>query len=389
MMETRQISDRSKDSSFEPKPLVITLVHGTWGSKSKWLEEESTIRKHLETSLKRRVEFVTPRWNGRNVSSARQEAASIVRNQLKENFERYKDAEQYIIAHSHGGNVTLYALEDRDIEQKIAGVICLNTPFISVVRRNTKVILAQLVVLIGVFPLIFLMQNIFTAFEETAFRGAAFLGIGLSIFIGIVILATILTGNVLAPFASWIYQKRERVIGQLLPSPIERCPIFCLSTAGDEPVAVLGFSEAIANLPYLLMHIIVWPFAFVLAFAAQSLGYIPPLSLVAQPPSEAMFSSMFIYAPGFLIALQVLAVAISFAFRGLPLGEGIGWRRLFYNLFVRISVSVVPINCRNVHFEAYDGKSSGVLMHSQIYKDEKAIEIMADWINKQKLEDTF
>jgi hypothetical protein len=194
---------------------------------------------------------------------------------------------------------------------------------------------------------------------------------------------------VLVPFASWINQKRAQVIDQLLPAPIERCPIFCLSTAGDEPVAVLGFSEAIANLPYLLMHMTVMPFAFLFAFAAQWLGYIPPLSLVAQPPSEAIFPSTFIYVTGLLVALQVLAVGMSFTFRGLPLGEGIGWRRLFYNLFVRISVSLVPINCRNVHFEDYDGKSSGVLMHSQIYKDERAIEIMANWINKQKFENTF
>ena len=48
----------------------------------------------------------------------------------------YPLAQHFIVAHSHGGNIALYALNHPELARKIRGVICLSTPFLNVRERN-------------------------------------------------------------------------------------------------------------------------------------------------------------------------------------------------------------------------------------------------------------
>lgn len=70
------------------------------------------------------------RWTGANTVAARTNAQAAVRGHLRLLRQQHEQARHFIVAHSHGGNVALYALRDESLLTSIAGVACLATPFL-------------------------------------------------------------------------------------------------------------------------------------------------------------------------------------------------------------------------------------------------------------------
>jgi Putative serine esterase (DUF676) len=116
--------------------VIITLVHGTWSQTSEWTREGSRLRTAFNAARKDRIIFRTFVWSGRNSFAARETAAEDLRAFLREGFQLFPDAAHSVIAHSHGGNIVLKALEDGSIRERVINVICLSTPFITVAPRN-------------------------------------------------------------------------------------------------------------------------------------------------------------------------------------------------------------------------------------------------------------
>lgn len=110
---------------------VVTLVHGTWAGRSEWTLEGSHFRTRLENQLGS-IEFRRVQWSGRNWARDRLEAGEQLRAQLKETLSQRPDARHFIIAHSHGGNAVMYALQDAQLRRRVAGVVTLATPFLNV-----------------------------------------------------------------------------------------------------------------------------------------------------------------------------------------------------------------------------------------------------------------
>ncbi len=115
---------------------VITLVHGTtWFRDAGWTQPDSSFRRTLQASLPgARIERF--QWSGKNSARARVRAAEELRVRLREHINRYSGARHYVIGHSHGGNVALYALQDEGIASKMSGVIALSTPFLWATLRD-------------------------------------------------------------------------------------------------------------------------------------------------------------------------------------------------------------------------------------------------------------
>ena len=118
----------------ENPDVVITLVHGTWGRHTPWTNVTSPLCRAL-LDLGDRVALVPFGWSGRNRAEARSRASEQLRVRLAELVARYPGASHYVIAHSHGGNIALYALRDWHLSDRIAGIVCLSTPFLCLRRR--------------------------------------------------------------------------------------------------------------------------------------------------------------------------------------------------------------------------------------------------------------
>jgi hypothetical protein len=76
------------------------------------------------------IHFERFSWSGSNSHRARCRAATALRQHIRNCTNIYPQQDHFIIAHSHGGNVVLYALRDKDIADSVRGVVCLSTPFI-------------------------------------------------------------------------------------------------------------------------------------------------------------------------------------------------------------------------------------------------------------------
>jgi hypothetical protein len=157
---------------------AIILVHGTWGrgvfpkrrevfsyprNKRWWFEEGSQFRTGLDEALKS-ASLDWPihpfLWSGANSVHARDCAARELSDQLTKDLQGDPDAMAVIVAHSHGGNVALRALQH--LNSMAAGkikVITLATPFLRVfARRSLQLPFVPKVLVFGAMPLILLVS---------------------------------------------------------------------------------------------------------------------------------------------------------------------------------------------------------------------------------------
>src|SRR5215813_1201657 len=133
----------------------IILVHGTWGrgffpkrrevslyppNKRYWFEEGSQFCAGLDAALKSASLDWPIRaflWSGANSVQVRDSAAQELSGQLRKDLQEDPDARAVIIAHSHGGNVALRALQHLDSMAGRIRVVTLATPFLRVFARRS------------------------------------------------------------------------------------------------------------------------------------------------------------------------------------------------------------------------------------------------------------
>ena len=61
--------------------------------------------------------------------------AETLRSRIARNEADHPDCQQVLVAHSHGGNVCMAALQDEQTRNRVSGLVCLSTPFLNVRRR--------------------------------------------------------------------------------------------------------------------------------------------------------------------------------------------------------------------------------------------------------------
>jgi uncharacterized membrane protein YhaH (DUF805 family) len=131
-MELTQ-SERMND-----RDIVVTLVHGTFSPKADWIKKDSPLAKHIIDTLKKddREVYIKPfEWSGKNSIFARVEAAKSLRSHLTDIENKFPSLDHYMVAHSHGGNIALYALSGAG-NFNVKGIMCLSTPFITARVRD-------------------------------------------------------------------------------------------------------------------------------------------------------------------------------------------------------------------------------------------------------------
>jgi pimeloyl-ACP methyl ester carboxylesterase len=151
----------------------IILVHGTWGRghrkarTKRWFEDDSPFRTRLDAALKSAsLEWPIRSflWSGANSVHARDSAARELSDQLRKDL-AHPDATAVIIAHSHGGNVALRALQHLDTMVNRIRVITLAAPFLRVfVPKSFRLPLqARLLFGIGIYMLLY--NSVFAPFS--------------------------------------------------------------------------------------------------------------------------------------------------------------------------------------------------------------------------------
>jgi len=129
----------------------VTLVHGTFARDAAWTATNSAMSVALTEAGCRVTRF---EWSGRNSHWARSRAGRQLAEHLGRQVESDPDARQWIVAHSHGGNVALRAAEE--IRRSRGGrprvtTVSLATPFIHARARVFSSWLLFVAILFGPF----------------------------------------------------------------------------------------------------------------------------------------------------------------------------------------------------------------------------------------------
>jgi hypothetical protein len=109
---------------------VITLVPGTWAGKAAWIRADSPLGRALTTAGCQVVPF---EWSHSNCYRARARAAVRLAGQLHGQIKENPGARQWVVAHSHGGNIALHAvryLRKSCADAPRVSTVTLATPFI-------------------------------------------------------------------------------------------------------------------------------------------------------------------------------------------------------------------------------------------------------------------
>jgi hypothetical protein len=139
--------------------IVVTLVHGTillarWPTvirflrrlraalvtgapKPPWYDVNSEFANSLRAALgPGPVEVRSFPWSGGNTVWDRLSAAPALRRHIAAIAAEPQKPAQMLVGHSHGGNVCLEALRDRDTREKVTAFVSLATPYLQVRRRT-------------------------------------------------------------------------------------------------------------------------------------------------------------------------------------------------------------------------------------------------------------
>ncbi|MEZ0083763.1 hypothetical protein [Bradyrhizobium japonicum] len=145
--------------------LVITLVHGTWPrnvwrdvfltafygkwptrsfSRSLWFADGSEFRNRLSAELSKRglSARISPfLWSGANSVRERDKAAQELAEHIRAKQLDHPGSIQVLIAHSHGGNVALRALDQPGVTGDEIFITTIATPFVEILP--TKLLPAE------------------------------------------------------------------------------------------------------------------------------------------------------------------------------------------------------------------------------------------------------
>src|SRR5262245_40991386 len=140
--------------------LYITLVHGTWPRsvwrdvfltpfygkwpsrslpKSLWFADGSEFRNRLATALSKRglsAQISPFLWSGANSVRERDKAARELLEHIRAKQSEYPSSTQVVIAHSHGGNVALRALNQLGVTPNKIFIATIATPFVEILRTK-------------------------------------------------------------------------------------------------------------------------------------------------------------------------------------------------------------------------------------------------------------
>ena len=360
--------------------VVLTLVHGTWARKAEWVKPGSEFVLRLTSLLgpEHRVVSVHPlRWSGGNSNFARQRGAKALASHVRQVANEQSNAHHVLIAHSHGGNVALYALREQGIAQSIHSLFCLSVPvfhFRVVSGPATRFRVVERALL---FILTILMLGL------SRFTGAPIFTIG-AVYFGILFALTLTTIGPLKRYCEnkvqeWSY--REIAV-----------PVAFYRIAGDEASAALAAARLGG---WFLTKVNHWRLGFA-AFSVTILATFSALIYYTIPRSNLnrFFRNQeqaFLWGPNIdayvtpalILGIVMLPVPLVILPLILSIALGFGWDSAPVVLAAEISAEESPKGAWTTHQFSFPPSGGSFFEHSNLYQDAEAIESIARTIRSQ------
>lgn len=279
---------------------LFVLVHGTWAPKSRWTQEgESLLCERLKSEFQvesgERIEIFSPTWSGKNRESHRilggNDIANEVRDKLAgDNYDNESDV--FFIAHSHGTDVAIKALQSIEDDERIRGLAAFNSPNILTLKRDFVTSIRQFVGFIKLFAIFafIIAISLFVIFAIAPF--------GSSIFISsILFFATLLIIYILfSRFTAKIVDKLNDYSDASLKGDFRRSlsdrnvtPVLAINSSSDEAWNFLNLVTSLAQTPFFATH------RLVIIFVAVFFFFVLSRSTGAQDPGGTASEYFFIF----------------------------------------------------------------------------------------------
>jgi hypothetical protein len=156
MQETVQGNDAAAHAGDEPPGPVIVTVHGTNDADpadegQRWWQRGSDFTQHLIYRLWERgipnAEVLPLHWSGMNSDFDRLKGAAALAHTLKELHKAGRP--HAVIAHSHGGNVTVEGLTQAGRSPLRGGIVSFGTPFFKRRLKTVPMLIALFQAVLG------------------------------------------------------------------------------------------------------------------------------------------------------------------------------------------------------------------------------------------------
>ena len=341
-------------------------------------------------------------WSGYNRVSARAAAAEQSGQLIRAN----SGNKHIVITHSHAGNIVVEALGQQAVADSVAGVVCLNTPFFTLLRKDSQ----NVAKFLFVGSLMFLGSAFWYPFFVR--RQMPYWGIWPAL--AIVLLFAAFKYLEFNKVQGWIQSRWSRYQQQFPQPHLKAVPFLCLNNGADEALAVLSVSDGIGNLPtlflsryvagpLLLQIIAVLLLLHKIANAAGvfRLAWLGPLLVLFKLPDLNGLGFHFqpqwpvvaagveilglaaLYAAACLAAISLVAVVFGTLSRA-SMGA---WKEPLLPLFTHHLISLTPVECERVEFRQYDDVPvDNTPLHSALYSNPKVIDHVVEWINAGRAE---
>lgn len=402
-------------ANLAPAPTyVVTLVHGTWAANSDWTQENSRLSRKLCEELDGYVLIKRFLWTGKNSYRARHEAGEELRRFLTGLMQDYPVSRHIVMGHSHGGNVTLYALNDALVGGRITGVVCLATPFLICTPKNVAFHIAILFngALYGIgfavlqyfgLPLVYRGLEYSRTFDGLA-AVAVYVGVlwlALKVGSGVAAAVKNLASESIGAF-SYVADKRQAELMSRLTTPgAADVPLLALRFRGDEARFYLAFL-AMISMPFsIIFRLVGYGFfaVFTLSVLMMVLDFVADLATVLGiwVSTRPWVLTERVYLLSFFVLVVTLVGVLTMPklLRGHRLG--FGEENYITPLLVRIAPGDLPAGFTNAKIVRYSLKTAlremtagrGLfnilnlrLLHSWLYQSEPAIRDIREWVGR-------
>jgi hypothetical protein len=229
-------------SEIEAPKFTVTLVHGTFAKGAAWTRRPTSVLwGELEKTFGGAVHVTCCDWSGDNNMVARLQGADELVGHVRRLKADFPLAKHFIVAHSHGGNVALYAA----YEEEVDGIATLATPFISMSVRNPLLLNGD-TIRKGLFGLLMLITYALHLIFDPSLIDYNF---GSWWFFFVVFMVVVLSSLLSSVFSALIKPVLQTApdFAELFTARVPPNTSFCaFRVAGDEASLVLASSQLIS-----------------------------------------------------------------------------------------------------------------------------------------------
>lgn len=254
-MHTPERDDRAK--------VTVILIHGTWPRRwrdvgaryrAAWCEETSLCRQSLQSALAATVDFRVFEWRGHNSPNARLDAAAALDRYIEGIYRCRPEVPIILIAHSHAGNIVLYAAREAECASRIRGAAFLSTPFLHVAPRLLGTRLARKLELAASVAVVALVILLYVCLCPTSAKSLYAHLHSLTqrefwlMFAPIGLCFGLLGRYVVIPGLRTLHRKNHDYARKLALPTVLPFPTLIIRAAGDEAAGALGATQFVSHM---------------------------------------------------------------------------------------------------------------------------------------------